>query len=407
MVAPIVMMPHFAHAIPLSLYVHIPWCVRKCPYCDFNSHEQKSDLPQQQYIAALLTDLEQDIASLQPTTVGSVFIGGGTPSLFDAESIERLLDGVRARMDVAQDAEITLEANPGTVERVRFEEFRAAGVNRLSIGVQSFDDHALADLGRIHDGRDARRAAEAAHAAGFDNFNLDLMFGLPRQSSDAAMRDLRNAMALEPTHLSWYQLTIEPNTLFHARPPTLPDDDRVADLQERGIALLAEHGFARYEVSAFARTDKRCQHNLNYWQFGDYLGVGAGAHGKYTDHNRDNVRRTWKVKNPRDYLAHAHGAQRLGGRQTVPPEQVAFEFMLNALRLSDGFPDSLFIERTGLPLSMLTDALEDAQRRELLQIDQRMLQPTALGQAFLNDLIELFLPPGRPSAALGSRAPSH
>ena len=295
-------MPAFTAPVPLALYIHIPWCARKCPYCDFNSHEARGPVPERAYVDALLADLEQDLPRVWGRRLESVFIGGGTPSLFSAEALERLLSGLRARLPLRPDTEITLEANPGTVERGRFAEFREAGINRLSIGVQSFDDEQLRRLGRIHDRRDAFAAAEAAHAAGLDNFNLDLMFGLPGQTVAQGLADIANAIALQPAHVSYYQLTIEPNTLFHQSPPTLPDDEMIDAIQQRAQVELARQGYERYEVSAFARENRRCRHNLNYWEFGDYLGIGAGAHGKLTDPASGQIHRLWKLKHPRDYL---------------------------------------------------------------------------------------------------------
>ncbi len=465
---------------PLALYIHFPWCVRKCPYCDFNSHAVRGEIPEEQYIDALLADLESDLPRVWGRPVRSVFLGGGTPSLFSPAAIERLLAGVRARVVLLPEAEITLEANPGTVaapahpaptthmdvqvsreagsrerpafahpcaaETERLRGYRAAGVNRLSIGIQSFQPEQLQKLGRIHGRDEALAAAQAARTAGFDNFNLDLMFGLPQQTLAEALADLRTALALNPAHLSLYQLTLEPNTLFHAQPPELPDDDALAAMQEALQAELSDAGFVQYEVSAYARagqepkcreahgsaraaagqeptyrdahgcasvagaTDaqnplrqqqrldgraraaagQRCRHNLNYWQFGDYLGIGAGAHAKITA--SDNITRLWKVKQPRDYLAAAGTPGVLGGEQQLATQDVAFEFMLNALRLTEGVTTDLFTERTGLPLAAIEVALAQAQQRGLLAPGGARLHPTALGRRFLNDLIALFLP---------------
>ncbi len=394
---------------PLSLYIHFPWCVRKCPYCDFNSHAMRGEIPEDRYVDALLADLESDLPRVWGRPVRSIFLGGGTPSLFSPEAIERLLAGVRARVALVPEAEVTLEANPGTVETERFRGYRAAGVNRLSIGIQSFDPEQLRKLGRIHGRDEALVAAQAARSAGFDNFNLDLMFGLPQQTLDEALTDLRTALALHPAHLSVYQLTLEPNTLFHAQPPELPDEDVLAAMQEALQAELANAGFAQYEVSAYARTqggasvagrkspgtaaDRRCRHNLNYWQFGDYLGIGAGAHAKITD--AGGITRLWKVKQPRDYLETAGTPAGLGGEQRPGRDDVAFEFMLNALRLTAGVPAGLFSERTGLDPACLLKPLTRARSRGLLEPDLEHIRPTPLGRRFLNELVALFLPETR------------
>lgn len=378
--------------VPLALYIHVPWCVRKCPYCDFNSHEARGPLPERAYVDVLLADLEQDLPRVWGRRIDSVFIGGGTPSLFSAEAVDRLLSGLRARLPLRPDLEITLEANPGAVEQGRFAEFGAAGINRLSIGVQSFDDTHLQKLGRIHDRRAAFAAAEAAHAAGLDNFNLDLMFGLPGQTVAQALADVANAIALQPAHLSYYQLTIEPNTLFHASPPTLPDDEIIETIQQRAQAELARCGFGRYEVSAYAREHRRCRHNLNYWEFADYLGIGAGAHGKLSDAATGRIHRLWKQKHPQDYLARAGTPEGIGDDAPIQPADIPVEFLMNALRLVDGVPAALFSERTGLPLTALQPALSRAQARGLLETDPQRLQATATGLRFLNDLLEMFLP---------------
>ena len=381
---------HFTALPPLSLYIHFPWCVRKCPYCDFNSHAVHGDIPEDQYVDALLADLETDLPRVWGRPVRSIFLGGGTPSLFSPEAIERLLAGVRARVVLVPEAEVTLEANPGTVETGRFRGYHAAGVNRLSIGIQSFQPEQLKKLGRIHGRDEALAAAQAARAAGFDNFNLDLMFGLPQQTIEEALADLRTALALQPTHLSLYQLTLEPNTLFHAQPPALPDEDVLAAMQEALQAELAGAGFAQYEVSAYARAGRRSRHNLNYWQFGDYLGIGAGAHAKITD--AEGVTRLWKVKQPRDYLEKAGTPAGLGGEQRPGRDDVAFEFMLNALRLTEGVPALLFSERTGLDPSNMQKLLTQAMERGLLEPGHEHIRPTPLGRRFLNELVALFLP---------------
>ena len=377
--------------IPLALYVHIPWCVRKCPYCDFNSHEARGPLPERAYVDALLVDLEQDLPRVWGRRMESVFIGGGTPSLLSAEALDRLLSGLRARLPLRPDLEITLEANPGAVEQGRFAEFRSAGVNRLSIGVQSFNNDHLHTLGRIHDRRAAFAAAEAAHAAGLDNFNLDLMFGLPGQTVAQALADVANAIALQPAHVSYYQLTLEPNTLFYQSPPTLPDEDLIDAIQERAQAELARQGYARYEVSAYARENRRCRHNLNYWEFGDYLGIGAGAHGKLTDPAAGRIHRLWKLKHPQDYLAQAGTPAGLGGDAPIRETDLPVEFLMNALRLVEGTPATLFEERTGLPLAALEPALSRVRARGLMETDSARLQPTATGLRFLNDLLQEFM----------------
>jgi putative oxygen-independent coproporphyrinogen III oxidase len=371
---------------PLALYVHIPWCVRKCPYCDFNSHERAGPLPEREYIAKLLADLEALLPSVWGRRLTSVFIGGGTPSLFSPQAIDELLSGVRARLPLEPIAEITLEANPGTVEAGRFRGFREAGVNRISVGVQSFDDAMLTALGRIHSAAEARRGVEAALAS-FDNVNLDLMYGLPHQTIDMARADLSQALACGVPHISAYQLTIEPNTVFYSHTPPLPEHDACADMQLAIEELLAGAGYEHYETSAFARPGHRCRHNLNYWEFGDYLGIGAGAHGKVSF--PDRVTRHERIKQPRDYLA---SASTLAKETTVPAAELPFEFMLNALRLVEGFPTALFQERTGLPLHVVENRLRDAEQRGLLERDWQRIRPSARGQRFVNELLQLFLP---------------
>jgi len=374
---------------PLALYIHIPWCVRKCPYCDFNSHEAKQTIPEFDYIDALVADLTADLPRVWGRHVESIFIGGGTPSLFSPEAYDRLFSQLRALLPINPMAEITLEANPGTVEVGKFREFRALGINRLSIGIQSFNEVQLKQLGRIHDRNEAIAAAEAAHTAGFDNFNLDLMFGLPNQSLHEAMQDVQQAIRLQPSHLSYYNLTIEPNTAFAHAPPVLPDDDAVFDIQQSGQALLAEHGYAQYEVSAYARTNRQCWHNLNYWRFGDYLGIGAGAHGKITDAQQQKIFRLHKHRHPKEYLA---ATNKIAGEQTLSHNDVPFEFIMNAMRLHDGVEASLFTERAGLPITTITPLLQQAEQRGLLEWTAHRLSPTPQGRLFLNDLIALFLP---------------
>ncbi len=361
---------------PLGLYVHIPWCVRKCPYCDFNSHAAEGELEEQAYVDALLTDLEREETGGR--VVETLFIGGGTPSLFSGEAIARLLQGIRDTLDQSSDAEITLEANPGAVDAAHFEAYREAGVNRLSIGIQSFDGDALQRLGRIHDPRQAVKAFEAARAAGFENINLDLMFGLPQQKLEEALDDLRRAIALGPEHLSWYQLTLEPHTPFHRHPPPLPTDDLVWEMQEQGLELLGKAGYGRYEISAHALEGRRCRHNLNYWRFGDYLGIGAGAHGKIT---AGEVTRYWKERRPVRYL---DSPGKAGSRQ-VRGKELALEFLMNALRLAEGVEEELFFRRTGLPLRSLEPVLTRMRERGLMEA--KRLQATHRGYDFLNDLL--------------------
>ncbi|RRV04918.1 radical SAM family heme chaperone HemW [Pseudomonas sp. v388] len=373
---------------PLSLYIHIPWCVRKCPYCDFNSHTASPVLPEEEYVDALLADLDQDLAHVHGRELRSIFFGGGTPSLFSAQSLGRLLAGVEQRIRFASDIEITLEANPGTFEQVKFSAYRGLGINRLSIGIQSFQEAKLKALGRIHNGDEAIRAADMARQAGFDNFNLDLMHGLPDQSQDEALDDLRQAIALAPTHLSWYQLTLEPNTVFWNQPPVLPEDDILWDIQETGQQLLADNGYAQYEVSAYAQPGKAARHNLNYWAFGDFIGIGAGAHGKLS-HPDGRIVRTWKTRLPKDYLNPAKPFQAGSKRLTI--EELPFEFLMNALRLTDGVAAALFQQRTGLSVDSLAEARRQAEQRGLLKADPDRLVATPQGQLFLNDLLQYFL----------------
>ena len=384
--------PHFAALPPLALYVHIPWCIRKCPYCDFNSHELRAGLPEDAYVDALLSDLEAALPSIWGRRVHSVFIGGGTPSLFSAASIDRLLSSIRARVPLVPDVEVTLEANPGTFERAKFAGYHAAGINRLSLGVQSFDPGHLAALGRIHDADEARQAAEMALAI-FGNVNLDLMYALPGQTSEQARRDVAQAIAFAPPHLSFYQLTIEPNTLFHRNPPRLPDDDSAAAIEEVVHEALASARYQHYETSAFAQPGRECRHNLNYWRFGDYLGIGAGAHSKLSF--SDRIVRELRYKQPRQYLEQAEQASAVQERNPVSREDVGFEFMLNALRLTDGVPAALFTERTGYPLAIVAHPIEAAVRKGLLESDPMVLRATPLGRRFLNQLQMLFLPDRR------------
>jgi len=374
---------------PLALYVHIPWCVRKCPYCDFNSHERGGELPEADYVDALVADLEGLLPSVWGRRVASVFIGGGTPSLFSVAAIERLLSEIRARVVLEPDAEVTLEANPGTAEAGRFRGYRDAGVNRLSIGVQSFDDAMLQRLGRIHDGSEARRAIEMARDA-FDNVNLDLMYGLPGQTPEQAQADIAEALRWETTHLSAYQLTIEPNTVFFSKPPQLPEHDSCADMQRTAEEALAAAGFEHYETSAFARPGRRCRHNVNYWQFGDYLGIGAGAHGKISF--PDRITRHARVKQPREYMAAARSGASIIEDRTVEAKDLPFEFMLNALRLVEGFDAELYEARTGLSIHGVERALADAAERGWIERSSTRIRPTERGRLFLNVLVERFLP---------------
>ncbi|MBI2750165.1 MAG: oxygen-independent coproporphyrinogen III oxidase-like protein [Burkholderiales bacterium] len=374
----------FAQLPPLALYAHLPWCVRKCPYCDFNSHESQGELPVREYVAALVADLEAMLPSVWGRRIVSIFIGGGTPSLFPPEAIERLLSEIRARLSVEPDAEITLEANPGTVESARFRGYREAGVNRLSLGVQSFDDAMLAALGRIHSADEARRAIDLAMKH-FDNVNLDLMYGLPGQTLESARADIAEAIRWQTAHLSAYQLTIEPNTVFWSKRPKLPEHDACADMQLAVEETLAAAGFEHYETSAFAQPGKRCRHNLNYWEFGDYLGIGAGAHGKLSF--TDRVTRHERIKQPREYMAAPGRAQ----ERVVAVEELPFEFMLNALRLVEGFAVDLFAARTGLAPLVIEPGLRSAEEKGLIVRSLQRICPSAHGQRFLNDLQQLFL----------------
>jgi putative oxygen-independent coproporphyrinogen III oxidase len=383
-------------APPLSLYVHIPWCVKKCPYCDFNSHAQNGALPVDAYIDALGADLDADLARFGDAIAGreivSVFFGGGTPSLFAPDAIARILDHASQRLAFRDGIEITMETNPGTVEHGRFDEYLRAGVTRLSFGVQSFDDDKLLALGRIHSAAEAERAITTAQDAGYANVNLDLMYALPGQSLAGALADVERAIALAPAHVSHYQLTLEPNTLFAAKPPPLPDEDSAWDMQEACQQRLAEAGYAQYEVSAYARPERRCAHNLNYWAFGDYLGIGAGAHGKISDASSGAIARTAKVKLPRSYLERAARGESFGTSDAVASSQRPFEFMLNALRLNDGISIDAFEARTGISRAAIAAPLVEARARGWLDEDDRALRPTETGRRFLNDLIGLFLP---------------
>ncbi|HEV7413853.1 MAG TPA: radical SAM family heme chaperone HemW [Casimicrobiaceae bacterium] len=392
--------PHFAALPPLALYVHIPWCLKKCPYCDFNSHERRGEIPEARYVDALLADLELALPSIWGRRVHTVFFGGGTPSLFAPESIDRILAGVRARVALAPDAEITLEANPGTFERARFAGFKAAGINRLSLGVQSFEPRFLNALGRVHDADEARAAAAAAIEI-FGNVNLDLMYALPGQTLADAQSDLDEALRFSPPHLSFYHLTIEPNTLFHRYPPALPDDETAADIEDAIAETLGVAGYLHYETSAYARPGHECRHNVNYWRFGDYLGIGAGAHSKLSFQQR--VVRQVRHKQPQHYIEEAERGSPLAEDRTVERNEIGFEFMLNALRLTEGVPVALFAERTGFPMTLVQKALDEAEQRGLITRDHQRISPTPLGQRFLNDLQAIFLPAAAATAEAAPR----
>jgi putative oxygen-independent coproporphyrinogen III oxidase len=373
---------------PLSLYIHYPWCVRKCPYCDFNSHEAKGELPEKEYLDAVRADLEQSLPMIWGRQIRTIFIGGGTPSLMSAAGLDRLLSDVRTLLPLDLDAEITMEANPGTFEAEKFRSYRESGVNRLSIGIQSFNGAHLQALGRIHDEREARRAVEIAQA-NFDNFNLDLMYALPSQTLEQARSDLQTALSFAPPHLSLYHLTMEPNTVFAKFPPALPDDDASADMQDMIAEMTAAAGFGHYEVSAYAQPGRRARHNLNYWNFGDYLGIGAGAHSKISFPHR--VLRQARFKQPGSYIDAARAGNPVAEEHEIERADMGFEFMLNALRLTEGFDPNLFGERTGLSINAIERQLNEAEGKGLLYRDHKVIRPTQLGQRFLNDLQEMFL----------------
>jgi oxygen-independent coproporphyrinogen-3 oxidase len=373
---------------PLSLYIHIPWCVRKCPYCDFNSHEARGTFPESEYVAALTRDLELALPLVWGRKVYTVFFGGGTPSLLSGAALEEILRQVRMLLPLDINAEITLEANPGTVEAGKFALFKEAGVNRLSLGIQSFNNVHLKALGRIHSADEAKRAIEIAQQH-FENINLDLMYALPNQTLEQALQDVKSALQYAPQHLSCYHLTLEPNTLFYRNPPQLPDDDASSDMQQGIEEMLAAHDYQHYETSAFAQPQRRARHNLNYWQFGDYLGIGAGAHSKLSFH--DKVLRQMRYKQPQAYMEAVARGEPLQDQHDVTHKDIAFEFMMNALRLNQGFDTSLFTERTSLPLLAIRRELEEAEKRGLLKRDLQRITPTLLGQRFLNDLLEIFI----------------
>ena len=377
-------MNNFLELPPLALYIHYPWCVKKCPYCDFNSHEGSIH---NGYIKALLKDLDDDLKFIQNRKIHSIFIGGGTPSLMSIEDAYELFDGLNERLSISKNIEITLEANPGTFEVEKFSEFRKAGINRLSVGVQSFKDNQLKFLGRIHSGSDALRAISEAKKVGFDNLNIDLMYGLKDQTIDMCLEDVMQAIELKPSHISFYQLTLEPNTLFAKYPPKLPIDEKIWDMGEQGAALLNQNGFRQYEVSAYS--ERPSEHNINYWKFGDYIGIGAGAHGKITDVESQQIFRTLKPKSPKEYLSKMQTGEDISTKKEV--DNVAFEFMLNSLRLKDGFSSSLFESRTGLLIKSLSSELGRAENLGLLENKNNWIKPTSKGFNFLNELQEIFL----------------
>ena len=386
-------MRHFTEYPPLTLYVHFPWCVKKCPYCDFNSHAVRDNhIPERQYLEAVVADLEQHAPDIWGRPVESIFFGGGTPSLLSAEGLDYLLGKIRAVVKLEPAAEITLEANPGTVEQDKFNEYRKLGINRLSIGIQSFNDKHLNSLGRIHGGDEAIAACHSAVAAGFDNFNIDLMHGLPEQTPGDATKDIKTALSLSPTHVSYYQLTLEPNTLFATQPPALPTEESLWEIQEHGKKLLADAGFHQYEVSAYAKNKRHCHHNLNYWLFGDYLGIGAGAHSKLSFPANNTIIRHSKHKHPASYMASATSADRIQNQQLVEPEDARLEFMMNALRLNDGFAIDEFTGRTGEPIHALRDALQQAEQAGLLTRDIHRVIPTRLGLQYLDTMLQNFMP---------------
>jgi len=390
-------MPLLTQLPPLSLYIHFPWCVQKCPYCDFNSHEQKSTLAEAEYINQLLNDFENDLPLVWGRKITSIFMGGGTPSLFSPESIETLLAGIRARISVSPSAEITLEANPGTLENERLAGFREAGINRISLGVQSFNDGHLSKLGRIHDSKTAIKAIEMAKGAGFGKLNIDLMFALPNQTIEQAMYDIETAISLNPSHISYYQLTIEPNTAFFNKPPTLPDDDASWDIFESGQRLLSNAGFKQYEVSAYAKQDQQCHHNVNYWQFGDYLGIGAGAHAKITDGSKQTITRYWKYKHPKDYTkVNAKGVEKsyIAGSREIDNNELVFEFLMNALRLNEGFNINTYLTHTGLSKELLIKNLQIPMDQKLVHWNKTndVINTTETGKKFLNEILQQCLP---------------
>lgn len=377
---------------PLSLYIHVPWCIKKCPYCDFNSHAAGDTIPENEYIDALIQDINAELPNIWGRRLSSIFIGGGTPSLFSAAAFDRLLSHIHSVLPCLPDMEITLEANPGTFEQKKFTDFRQAGINRLSVGIQSFNDQHLRSLGRVHNGLEARRAIDMVRKAGFDNFNLDLMYALPAQTTSAALSDLKIALNCAPTHLSHYQLTIEPNTFFHTHlPDKLPENDLIWEMQHESQQILNTAGFKQYEVSAYAQPDKRSQHNMNYWQFGDYLGIGAGAHGKISRADNNQIYRVSKLRQPKAYMEHAGQSSAVSEQHDLVAEQIGFEFMLNALRLKNGVEPYLYKQHTGQELSSIDDKLNEAVSKGLLEVNAKRIKPTEQGFLFLNDLLLIFL----------------
>lgn len=388
---------NFSTLPPLSLYIHFPWCVRKCPYCDFNSHEARDTIPEQAYVDALIRDLEHDLPLIWGRRINSIFMGGGTPGLFSPESLNNLLSALRARVQFNPDSEITIEVNPGAADETKFMEYHSIGINRISIGVQSFDNACLQSLGRIHDADSALSAVEYAKKAGFENINLDLMFGLPGQSPQQAQHDIKTAVAQQVPHISYYQLTIEPNTLFSNAPPVLPVEDDIEQIHLSGQSVLQTAGYKQYEVSAYSFTGKECEHNQNYWRFGDYLGIGAGAHAKLSNANEQSITRYWKVRHPKEYLEksrliQAGHAPHIGGEKDIDRQSAGFEFMLNALRLTEGFESRLFMENTGLPLMVVENQLKQAKLQGLVDWGRDTIRPTERGKRYLNDLLQIFLP---------------
>ena len=377
---------------PLSLYIHIPWCIKKCPYCDFNSHAAGDQIPEDEYIDALIRDINAELPLIWGRRLSSIFIGGGTPSLFSAKALDKLLSHIHSVLPNVSEMEITLEANPGTFEQNKFSDYRQLGINRLSIGIQSFNDQLLQSLGRVHNGLEARRAIDMARKAGFDNFNLDLMYALPAQNTEMVLADLKTALTLEPSHLSQYQLTIEPNTYFHTHTPEqLADNDLIWEMQQQSQSLLSEHGYEQYEVSAYAKPGQFSRHNMNYWQFGDYLGIGAGAHGKISRADNNQIFRYSKLRQPKAYMQHAGTDSVISEQHDLEPEQIDFEFMLNALRLKAGFETELYQRHTGQAISSINEKLDLAVAKGFLEMNQQQIKPTDQGYLFLNDLMIIFL----------------